>query len=313
MRPAPLPLRVVIDTDPGIDDALALLLALASPELDVRAILTVYGNTTLAHATRNAQAIVAWSRTTVPVIAGAERPLMRDLCVAAETHGPSGLGEAIVPGAPKVSANPDALLDALACEDGAITLVTLGPLTNLAAALARDPALVRAKVASHVAMAGSLHARGTATALAEFNVWCDPEAAQAVLSARLPGRWVGLDVTRRLVMTSADVEALGETPRRRWLRDALRQYVRFHRAYEGLDGCVVNDPLVIAELLRPGLVRFEGARVQVELGEGIDRGRTRQADDGAEVFFAADVDVEAAHALLHERVFAMEADDAAPF
>ena len=312
MRPAPGPLRVVIDTDPGIDDALALLLALASPELDVRAIVTVYGNTTLSHATRNAQAIVAWAGSDVSVVAGAERPLARELCVAAETHGPSGLGEAVVPDALPVAANPDALLDTLGAEDEAVTLVTLGPLTNLAAALRRDPAVVRAKVASHVAMAGSLRARGTATALAEFNVWCDPEAAQTVLDARLPGRWVGLDVTRRLVMTSADVEALGETPRRRWLRDALRQYVRFHRAYEALDGCVVNDPLVIAELLRPGLVRFEPARVRVALGDGIDRGRTRETAEGAGVFFGADVDVAAAHALLRERVFTMEADDDAP-
>ena len=305
----PTPLRILIDTDPGIDDALALLLALESPELDVRAVVTVYGNTTLPHATRNAQAIAGWARSAVPVLAGADRPLARPLDVAAETHGPSGLGEAIVPDAPPVAANPLALLDALAAESEPVTLVTLGPLTNLAHALARNAALVHAKVASHIAMAGSLRARGTATARSEFNVWCDPEAAAAVLEAALPTRWVGLDVTRRLMLTAADVEALRETPRRRWLRDALRQYVRFHRAYEGLDGCVINDPLVIAELLRPGLLRFERARVQVELGDGIDRGRTRESDDGVRSWFAVDLDVSGAHALLTERVFTREHDD----
>lgn len=303
------PLRILIDTDPGIDDALALLLALASPELDVRAVVTVYGNTTLAHATRNAQAIAGWTRRAVPVLAGAERPLARRLDVAAETHGPSGLGEAIVPDAPPVEANPLALLEALSAEDGPVTLVTLGPLTNLAHALVRNAALVHAKVASHIAMAGSLRARGTATARSEFNVWCDPEAAATVLAATLPTRWVGLDVTRRLTMTVADVEALHETPRRRWLRDALRQYVRFHRAYEDFDGCVINDPLVIAELLQPGLLRFEPARVTVELGEGLDRGRTRESEDGVRAWFAVDLDASAAHALLRERVFTTEHDD----
>lgn len=305
--PAP-PLPVIIDTDPGIDDALALLLALASPELDVRAVVTVYGNTTLSHATRNAQAIARWTDREVPVRAGADRPLMRPLEVAAETHGPSGLGEAVVPDAEPVQAEPLALAEALAGQTEPVTLVTLGPLTNLAHALAGDAALVRARVTSHIAMAGSLGARGTATPLSEFNVWCDPEAAQLVLDAGLPSRWVGLDVTRRLMMTAEDVEALHETPRRRWLRAALRQYVRFHRAYEGLDGCIVNDPLVIAELLRPGTVRFEPAQVRVDARDGPQRGRTFVDSTGVSAFFGVSCDDGAAHALLRERVFTMEGD-----
>src|SRR5690606_34082216 len=107
----------------------------ASPELDVRAVVTVYGNTTLAHGTRNASAIATWAGTAVPAIAGADRPLLRPLEVASETHGPSGLGEAVVPDAPPVRPNPLALLQALAAEPEPVTLVTLGPLTNLAHAL----------------------------------------------------------------------------------------------------------------------------------------------------------------------------------
>ena len=301
--------RVVIDTDPGIDDALALLLALASPELEVGAVVTVYGNTTLAHATRNAVSIARWAGADLPVLAGAERPLVRPLTVAAETHGPSGLGEAVVPDAPPVQPDPGALLRVLARESRPVTLVTLGPLTNLAHALALDAATVHAKVESHIAMAGSLRARGTATALSEFNVWCDPEAADVVLRAGLPSRWVGLDVTRRLMMTAADVEALHETPRRRWLRDALRQYVLFHRAYEQLDGCVVNDPLVIAELLRPGVVRFERARIDVDMSDGLHRGRTCETIDGIAALFGIDADAGSAHQLLDERVFTHERGD----
>lgn len=301
---------VVIDTDPGIDDALALLLAFASPELDVRAVVTVYGNTTLAHATRNTTAISGWAGANVPVLAGADRPLVRPLEVAAETHGPSGLGEAVVPDAAPVTPNPRALLDVLSAQREPVTLVTLGPVTNVAHALAHDGRMVHSAVASHIAMAGSLRALGTATATSEFNVWCDPEAAAAVLAARLPTRWVGLDVTRKLVMTASDVEALHETPRRRWLRDALRQYVRFHRAHEKLDGCVINDPLVIAELVRPGIVRFEPARVAIELGDGPHRGRTTRDDAGIATFFGVDADADAAHALLAARVFHEKGNDA---
>lgn len=302
------PLRVVIDTDPGIDDALALLLALASPELEVRAITTVYGNTTLAHATRNAEAIAGWAGRAVPVRAGADRPFARALEVAAETHGPSGLGEAVVPEAAPAEPDPLALLRAIEAEPEPVTLVTLGPLTNLAHALAEDAALVRGKVAAHIAMGGSLGARGTATAISEFNVWCDPEAAAAVLEARLPSRWAGLDVTRQLFMTAADVEALDGTPRRRWLRDALRQYVRFHRSYESFDGCVINDPLVIAELIRPGIVRFEPAPVVVGVDEGLHRGQTRRDPAGVPALFGVAADAESAHALLRQRVFTREED-----
>jgi inosine-uridine nucleoside N-ribohydrolase len=306
MLPPAAPLRVVIDTDPGIDDALALLLAYASPELDVRAVVTVYGNTTLAHAARNAAAIARWADREPQVRPGADRPLVRPLQTAAETHGPSGLGEAVVPGAQPVEPDPLALLRVLAAEPEPVTLVTLGPLTNLAHALARDPATVHARVTAHLAMAGSLGARGTATPLSEFNVWCDPEAAAAVLAARLPSRWAGLDVTRQLFLTAADVEALHETPRRRWLRDALRQYVRFHRSYEAFDGCVINDPLVIAELVRPGTLRFEPLPLSIEQGEGPGRGRTRRDPGGVETFLATAVDAAAAHELLRTRVFTME-------
>jgi purine nucleosidase len=303
--PAPIP--VVIDTDPGIDDALALLLALASPELAVRAVVTVYGNTTLAHATANARLVAAWAgRDDLLVYAGAARPLARTLVTAPETHGPRGLGHAEGTGAGEgavTAANPAALLEVLRAQPGPVTLVTLGPLTNLAHALAAEPETVRRRVARHVAMAGSLRARGTQSPLAEFNVWCDPEAAAAVLAAELDTFWVGLDVTRCFTLPTADIEALAATPRDRWLRDALRWYAEFHRAYESFDGCVLNDPITIAALLAPDALDWETVRIAVDRSGGATRGQTRLDAAGRPARFATALDAAAARRLLDARVF----------
>jgi inosine-uridine nucleoside N-ribohydrolase len=232
-RPAS-PVPVVIDTDPGIDDCLALLLAFASPELDVRGIAVSYGNTVLEHAHRNALEIVRRAGRRVSVGVSARRPFRRPLAVAAETHGESGLGYAAVPGAGSVLDFAKPLDRLLAAQPGPVTLVTLGPLTGLARALRRDADLVRRRVARHIAMVGSIDAPGNATPHSEFNAWCDPEALDRVLRAELPTELVGLDVTRRIVVTAAEVEAVGDAggdgP---WLRDALRFYVEFHRQYEG--------------------------------------------------------------------------------
>ncbi|HEU4697615.1 MAG TPA: nucleoside hydrolase [Gemmatimonadales bacterium] len=300
------PLPLVLDTDPGIDDTLALLLALASPELDVRAVVTVYGNTTLAHATANARRIAAWAgRGDLAVVAGADRPLLRTLVTARETHGPRGLGwasaDAVSEGA--VTPDPFALLEVLRTQPAPVTLVTLGPLTNLAHALRREPETVRARVAAHVAMAGSLRARGTQTPLAEFNVWCDPDAAQLVLDAELGTRWVGLDVTRLVTLAARDVEALDRTPRDRWLRDALRFYCEFHRAYESFDGCVVNDPVPIALLLEPDLVDFDDVGLAVDLRDGATRGQTRLDPRGRTARAATAIDANTVRELLFRRVF----------
>jgi len=307
----PQPIPAVIDTDPGIDDALALLLALASPELDVRAVTTVYGNTTLDNATANARLLCEWAgRADVPVRAGADRPLGRSLYLAADTHAPRGLGHVALPEAAACAARPEALLEALAAAEAPVALITLGPLTNLAHALARDAALVRARVARHVAMAGSLRARGTQTPLAEFNVWCDPDAAQLVLDAGLETRWVGLDVTRQLTLASHDIERLDRTERDRRLREALRFYAEFHLKVERFDGCVINDPVAVAAVTHPELLGWSEVRVSVDRSDGIRRGQTRlvrEDEDGTPAAFAETVDAPAIRALLDARVFGREA------
>lgn len=302
---SPTPLPILIDTDPGIDDMLALLLALESPELDVRGISVSYGNTVVEHAFRNAVEILRRAGARVTLGVGARRPLKRPLAVARETHGESGLGYASVPPAGVILDFVKSLEHFLRDEPGPVTLVTLGPLTSLALALRSDPALVRAKVARHIAMVGNIAAAGNTTRYSEFNAWCDPEALDIVLRAELPTEMVGLDVTRQLVLAPQEVTRLERTgaPQARWIHDALRFYIEFHKQYEGLEGCIVNDVLAIAALLTPAALAFEEQRVVVDLEDGEHRGHTRLDPGGARVRVANRVDVGLVRPLLSERVF----------
>ena len=303
--PAPhSPLPVVIDTDPGIDDTLALLLALRSPELDVRGISVSYGNTVVENAHRNALEILRRTGRRLPVAIGARRPLKRGLAVALETHGLSGLGYAAVPSAGTALDFMKPLDRLLAEQPEPVTLVTLGPLTGLALALRRNPELVRAKVARHVAMVGAFDAAGNTTPYSEFNAWCDPEALAQVLAAQLPSELVGLDVTRKVVVTAKEVDRLARSddPEAQWLAEALRFYVEFHRQYEGLEGCVVNDVLPIASLVRPECLVYRPLLVKVDLADGDHRGHTRIDPDGQRAHVASDVRLAPVRALLTERV-----------
>ena len=164
-----------------------------------------------------------------------------------------------------------------------------------------------------IAMVGNLAARGNTTRYAEFNAWCDPEALDTVFRAELPTEMVGLDVTREAVLGPQEVTRLGHSgsPLARWIHDALRFYVEFHKRVEGLDGCIVNDVLPIAALIRPEALEFEEQRLVVDLGKregegkagGDDRGRTRAQPDGARVRVATRVDMGVVRPLLSERVF----------
>src|SRR6266581_947015 len=280
---------------------LALFLALASPELDVRGISVSYGNTVVENAYRNAVEILrrAGKRTTLAV--GARRPLKRALQIARETHGDSGLGYAALPPAGVILDFVRSLERLLAEQPQPVTLVTLGPLTSVALALHSDPALVRAKVARHVAMVGNIAAQGNTTRYSEFNAWCDPEALDIVLRAELPTELVGLDVTRQAVLAPQEITRLA--PQARWIQDALRFYVEFHKRAEGLDGCIVNDIVPIAALINPSVLGFEEQRLVVDLEDGDHRGHTRVDPTGARVRVATRVDMAAVRPLLVERVF----------
>jgi purine nucleosidase len=294
---------VIIDTDPGIDDALAILLALASPELDVRAISVTYGNTVLEHAHRNAIELLRRAGRRLPVGVGARRPLRRPLAVALETHGESGLGYAALPGPGTVLDFARPLERLLAEQPAPVTLLTLGPVTGLGRALRRDPGLVRATVARHVAMIGSVEHRGNTTPYSEFNAWCDPEALDVVLRAELPTEMVGLDVTSHLQVTPDDIGQLaGGAPDGRFLHDALRFYLEFHRQYDKLDACIIHDVLAVAGLIDSAVLTFDPLRLAVGLVDGDERGRTAVDPDGARVRVAVEADVRGALALLRARV-----------
>jgi inosine-uridine nucleoside N-ribohydrolase len=310
-----LPHPVIIDTDPGIDDTLALFLALGSPELDVRGISVSYGNTVVENAFRNAVVILrrAGKRTTLGV--GARRPLQRTLAVAAETHGESGVGYAEVPPAGVILDFVKSLDRMLAEQPEPVTLVTLGPVTSLALALRRDPEMVRAKVQRHLAMIGNVGAKGNTTRYSEFNAWCDPEALDEVLRAELPTEMVGLDVTREMVLAPSEITRLGHSgaSHARWIEDALRFYMEFHKQQEGLDGCILNDVLPIAALLRPSVLTFEERRLTVDLEDGEHRGHTRvDREKGVRVQVATQVDVAKVRTLLSERVFRWATRSTAP-
>ncbi len=299
-------LPLVIDTDPGIDDALALILAARAPGSRLLAVSVTYGNTTLDRATRNARLVLARAKCPVPVFSGSDRPLVRPLVTAKETHGSEGLGDHNAAPPEPVAATATSILDALRAAREPVTLVTLGPLTNLALALRRDPAFLRSRVTRHVAMGGNIAAAGNSGGLAEFNVWCDPEAAAEVFAAGLGTELVGLDVTRRLVITAAGVERLANhpDPEAQWFGRLLGFYVRFHHHQEGLAGAVINDPLAVALALVPGWGSAETLHLTVNLAPGAGRGETTvglPADPPIKVY--RDVALAPVHALLLGQLF----------
>lgn len=266
-----------------------------------------YGNTTLERAARNARLVLARAQCAAPVLIGWDRPLERPLITAKETHGDEGLGDhRDLPTAEPVVPSRRGLLEALARAEGPVTLVTLGPLTNLALALREDAAAVRARVVRHVMMGGNLTEAGNTGPFSEFNVWCDPEAAAEVFRAGLDTEMVGLDVTRRLVIPAAAVAklALHEDPDARWLGHLLGFYVRFHEECEGLRGAVINDPLAVALALEPWWGHADRMPITVDCGAGEQRGRTRRGTAGDPVAAVyGSVDTAPVHNLLLDHLF----------
>jgi inosine-uridine nucleoside N-ribohydrolase len=269
------PVPVILDCDPGHDDAIALLLALASPELDLLGVTTTYGNQTLEKTTTNALRILELvGRTDVPVAAGAERPLERELVVAAHVHGESGLDGPTLPEAATTVARDDAVsfvAERVRQAAKPVTIVATGPCTNLARYLAAHGS---AGVDRVVLMGGAI-AEGNFTPAAEFNVWCDPEAAAAVLGSGLDVTLVGLDVTHQAIL-GADVE---ERLRRAgrigsFVADLNVFFTRYHRETYGWEGAPIHDAVALATLIHPGLVETRRRNVEVELESDLCRGRT---------------------------------------
>jgi len=273
-------LKIIIDTDPGQDDAVAILLALASPELEVLGLTAVAGNVPLALTARNALKVVELAgRADVPVYAGADRPLERALVTAEYVHGKSGLDgpdlpEPTTPLAPGHAV--DFLIETLRREPaGAVTLATLGPLTNIALAFRRAPDVV-GRVARIVAMGGGAFEGGNTTPVAEFNILVDPHAAAEVFAAGVPVVLHPLDVTHR-TLTRADriagFRGLG-TRAGHATADLLEFFERFDEAKYGSDGGPLHDPNVIAWLLRPEIYRGRDVNLEVETVSELTMGQT---------------------------------------
>ena len=272
-----LSIPVLIDCDPGHDDAMALLLALASPELDLLGVTTVHGNQTLAKTTANALRVLEFAgRGDVPVAAGADRPLVRDARVAEHVHGESGLDGPDLPppqGAPAAAHAVGFLAERIRSAGRPVTLVPTGPLTNVALLLARHPD-VAAGVERIVLMGGAI-AEGNITPAAEFNIWVDPEAARRVFASGLDVTMVGLDVTHRALMTPEHAERLREAGRvGAMVAELWAFYHRFHaRVYE-FPGTPVHDALAVAHVIRGDLLRTEHRNVEIDCTSELCRGRT---------------------------------------
>jgi inosine-uridine nucleoside N-ribohydrolase len=302
---------VILDCDPGHDDAIALLLALGSPELRLVGVTTVSGNQTLEKTTANAIRVLDHlGCDEVPVAAGAPRPLVRERHVAADVHGETGLDGPDLPPparAPESAHAIDWMAGAVAGER--VTLVATGPLTNVALFLARYPEL-EAGIEQVVLMGGAI-GEGNVTPAAEFNIWADPEAALRVFTSGLDVTMVGLDVTHQALLTPARVERLAAAGRAgKLVSDMFEFYARFHRDRYGWTGAPVHDAVAMAHVIDETILGTERCGVVVDTGPEPARGRTyvdlygRTAwDRNCEV--AVTIDCERFLELLVERIAAL--------
>ena len=271
------PIKILLDCDPGIDDALAILLALASPEVELIGVTTVGGNSQVENETRNALAVLALGGATqVPVAQGSPRGLLKDLTTAADTHGLAGLGYAQLP-TPSAKAIDthavDFIIDTILSQPGEVTLVPTGPLTNIALAVRKEPRIVNA-MRECIIMGGAFRHEGNMPLVGEYNIWCDPHAAQIVFHSGMPITLVPLDVTYQCLFTDAHMAALRDAIQhpasdiQNFIDDSTRFYIEYHRTAQNIDGCAINDALTLALAFMPDLVKTQDLFVDVETGDG---------------------------------------------
>lgn len=271
---------IIIDTDPGQDDAIAILLALASPELEVLGLTTVAGNVPLALTSRNARIVLELAnRRDIPVHAGADRPLLRPLVTAEFVHGKTGLDGPVLPEPTMAMADGHAvdfiIQTVMARERGTVTLCPLGPLTNIALALAREPQIAP-RLKQIVLMGGGGFEGGNITPVAEFNFFVDPQAAALVFKAGVPITMAPLDVTHQALTTRKRVAAIRAIGNH--LGEAVAQWMEFFERFDeqkyGQEGGPLHDPCVIAWLLKPELFTGRDCFVQIETGSEITMGQS---------------------------------------
>jgi inosine-uridine nucleoside N-ribohydrolase len=269
------PTPILLDCDPGHDDAIALLLALASPEVELLGVTTTYGNQTLEKTTANALRVLELvGRGDVPVASGAAAPLVRPLTVAAHVHGESGLdGPVLPPPALRPVDVPavELLRDRITSTGRPVTLVATGPLTNVALLLSEHGSEGLERI---VVMGGAI-AEGNMTPAAEFNIWADPEAAQQVFHAGLDVTMIGLDVTHKAVTRPALQERFRRSGRvGTVVAELVDFFTEYHRTTYGWDGAPIHDAVAVAQVIDGGLVDTRLRNVEVELESELCRGRT---------------------------------------
>ena len=273
------PIPILIDCDPGHDDAIALLLALASPEVELVGVTTVAGNQTLDKTTANALRVLEFAgRSDIPVFAGADRPFLRAQDVAAHVHGESGLDGPVLP-EPLIELDGRHAVDlivetVLAHEPGTVTLVPTGALTNIALAVRREPRIVE-RVKQVVLMGGGVHV-GNWSPVAEFNIVIDPEAADIVFSAGWKVVMVGLDLTHQALATPEvreSIAAVGTAPAR-FVGELLDFFGHAYSEVQGFDSPPVHDPCAVAYVIDPTIVRAERMPIAIETQGRLTTGMT---------------------------------------
>ncbi len=305
--------KIIIDTDPGQDDAVALLLALASPELDVLGITCVAGNVPLAQTRTNARIVCELAgKPETRVFAGCDRPMTRPLTTAEHVHGKTGLdGPALwTPKMPLQETHAvDFLIETLrGAPEGSVTLCPLGPLTNIATALTRAPDIAP-RIGEIVMMGGAYFEVGNTTPAAEFNIYVDPEAAEIVFKSGVKLTVMPLDVTHKALCTRPRIDVFARLGNRTgtFTAEMLAFFERFDVAKYGSEGGPLHDPTTIAFLLRPGLFTGRHINVEVETGSELTRGMTVAdwwgvTDRPANATFMGGIDADGFFALLTERL-----------
>jgi inosine-uridine nucleoside N-ribohydrolase len=303
-------MKILLDCDPGHDDAIALLLALASPEVELVGVTTVHGNQTLEKTTVNALKVLEFvGRTEVPVARGAERPIRREPFVAEYVHGESGMDG---PSLPAPTTRPiaqhavDFIAETVLASEEPITIVPTGPLTNIGLLLALHPDA--AQRTQRIVLMGGAIGEGNVTPAAEFNIWVDPEAADRVFTSGLDVTMIGLDVTHQAIFgpgPTAELKAAGRVGA--MVAELLQFYGRFHKQSYGWDGSPIHDAVAMAHAFHPGIVETVHTGVRVDCGEELGRGRTnvdRRGRVGWEpnAHVAVGIDAEAFISLLVERI-----------
>ncbi len=272
------PKRIIIDTDPGVDDAFTFLLVLASPEIKLEALTTTQGNVTVDKATRNALSVLELGGAGhIPVTQGSVLPLIQPLRASAHVHGESGIGNAKLP-EPQAKPVPghavDYLIERVLAEPNKISIFAIGPLTNIAMAIRKEPAFAKA-VKELVIMGGAIQEGGNMTPLAEFNIYVDPHAAHIVFHSGIPITLIPLDVTHKCLLKQEHVDRLIkiDSPVTRFLKDAIDVYLKASIEL-GYEGCALHDPLTLATIIAPKLLTLKDYYVDVDISGGVSMGKT---------------------------------------